>query len=61
MVFGGGWLKTRSCGIYLINMAIANLIGTSIIPAELLLEVMNYGLQFLGNEGCKVGQLYIRT
>lgn len=54
MVFGGGWLRARSCGVYLINMALANLIGTSIIPAELLLEVMNYGVQFLGDIGCKV-------
>merc|ERR1712159_80632 len=34
-------------------MAVANLIGTTIIPSELILEIMNYGVRFIGDVGCK--------
>lgn len=52
-VYGVGWIKAKSSGIYLINMAVANLIGTTIIPTELLFELLKYGIRPIGDVGCR--------
>jgi len=54
VVFGMRWKRLKICEIFMINLAVADLIGTLVVPTRHLTERLNYSFHPIGHAGCKL-------
>lgn len=53
-IFGRRWKCLKACEIFMINLAIADLIGSVVIPSQLILNLLHYNMHPIGHVGCKI-------
>ena len=54
IIFGRRWRHLKNCEIFMINLAITDLLGTIVIPFSLILDLLEFDMQPFGHVGCKL-------
>ena len=54
MVFGIRWSKLKTCEIFMISLALADLIGTLVVPGKIILELMDQSFHPIRDGGCQL-------
>ena len=53
IIFGRKWKHLRNCELFIMNLAIADLIGSVIVPLKSIIDLLEYEFP-MGNFGCKI-------
>lgn len=52
-VFGSRWSKLKNCEIFMLSLAVADLVATVIVPVKMFLELTEHDFYPIGHIGCK--------
>lgn len=53
-VFSTRWTKLKNCEMFMLSLAVADLVGTIIMPVKMFLDLIGHDFYMIGDVGCKI-------
>ena len=61
VIFLRKWKKLKNCELFMMNLALSDLIGSIIIPLQFVVELLEYDILPFGHLGCKLVSSFSTT